>query len=92
MMEIENGPTPELAVIIVLPSGLSTKPNGWGATIICLPRGVSRRPLGIMVSPSCFIWVKAEPAGADETHTFCLSDREGVQELRTKKKKIPMDK
>jgi len=28
IMEIENGPTPEFAVIIVLPSGLKVNPNG----------------------------------------------------------------
>ena len=87
MIEIEKGPTPELAVMIVFPSGLNTNPNGWGATIICLPRGVIMRPLGIIVSPSFLICVNAEPAGAEATQIFVLSFLEGLQEESRAKNK-----
>ena len=63
-MEIENGPTPEFAVIIVFPSGLTVNPNGCGATVICFPVGLINRPFGITVVPSRLMLVYWPPAGA----------------------------
>ena len=65
IMEIENGPVPELAVTMVRPSGLSVRPKGWGATTTCRPYGVINLPLGMMVVPYWSISQYWLPAGAN---------------------------
>ena len=57
MIEIEIGAIPELAVTATDPSGLSVKPNGWGATSTESPEGVIKRPFGITVFPDLLICV-----------------------------------
>ena len=87
MMEIEKGPTPELAVMIVLPSGLNARPKGCGATVICRPYGDKILPFGIIEEPSRLIPVYWLPAGEEAVHAvFCLVSFEVLQEMNETKK------
>jgi hypothetical protein len=64
------GEVPELAVTATLPSALSVKPNGWGATSTDFPAGVKKRPLGITVFPVLLICVYRLPDGEETTLSF----------------------
>jgi hypothetical protein len=70
MMEMERGEVPEFAVTAMLPSALSVRPKGWGATSIDFPKGVTYLPLGSMVSPDLLIWVGKLPEGEETTFSF----------------------